>query len=206
MDNKYWKIFLFALSILLYTCTSWGQQGYYVEKRACHLDGFNGYKLVLHYRKGSLDTASFPFGYDLTQFVDLNDSCKLILIKELLQYENDTSICCQKMGGYNFGNEGCRGCKDMAENYEIRIDALFMINRLVWPKLMMLYSCYPSLYDTLEKVDITNNAEKIKMVYQEYRAWYQDCASNTHIPRYFPFNDGRFVWSGGRQSIVKKGR
>jgi len=202
-------ISIYLLALILFCCKSnyiLAQNGtYYVEKIKCMCQNTNGYKLILHYKNQASDLQSFAYGYGLEKFIMLNDSCKLILIKDLLSYSSDTSVCCLDIVANSFnGIEGCRGEEYNADHYSIQIDALFMINRLCWPKLMELYSCYTVLYDTLKKVDINNDPAKIEIVFQEYKKWLQDCQRKGKIPRYFPFNDGRYVWAGGRQSIARK--
>lgn len=100
--------------------------------------------------------------------------------------------------------EGCRGYPKNAQRYTIQVDALFMINRLCWPKLMELYSCSPVLYDNKLKKEINSNQEAIKAVFSKYKDWYAICKAKKLIPKYFPFNDGRYVWYGGQKSIAPK--
>jgi hypothetical protein len=197
------------LALIIFCCESnyiFAQNGaYYVEKRKCTYQSKKGYKLVLHYNSQGLDVQSFAYGYGLENFIKLNDSCKLILIKDLLSYSSDTSVCCLDIVANSFnGIEGCRGEDYTSDHYSIQIDALFMINRLCWPKLTELYSCYTVLYDTLKKVDINSDPAKIEIVFREYKKWFKECQRNEKISRYFPFNDGRFVWAGGRKSIARK--
>lgn len=178
----------------------------YIEKRECVTeDVYKGYKLVIHFTKDSSNLKAKVYDYYLDFLQGINDKIKLDLIGKLLSYEDDTSMCCLKVYAYSFnGNEGCRGASGGIDRYTLQVDALFMINRLVWPKLMELYSCSPVLYDNKLMKEINSDPEKIKCVFKEYKKWYEDCMAKGKIDRYFPFNDGRYVWYGGRKSIVPK--
>lgn len=166
---------------------------------------FKGSKLVLTYKNDTVAKQSFTYSYDLAFFIGLSDSSKLILIDELLKYESDTARCCLDATSWSFnGIEGCRGKPKNVKHYTLQVDALFMINRLCWSKLMELYSCSPVLYDNKLKKEINSDPEKIKCVFKDYKKWYAECKAKGRIPKYFPFNDGRYVWYGGRKSIASK--
>jgi hypothetical protein len=176
-----------------------------VEKRTDLVrDSFYGSKLVLLCRTDTGQEVSFTYSYDLAYFITLDNEKKLKLIGELLKYENDTSLCCLEVANYSFGNEGCRGHPPDVTRYTTQIDALFMINRLCWPKLMELYSCSPVLYDKRRGKAINDDQAKIKLVFAKYKKWYATCMSKGRLLRYFPFNEGRYSWFGGRKSIARK--
>lgn len=177
----------------------------FVEKSEClFMNKYKGSKLVLHYKDDTLQKESFTYGYDLEYFIKLSDDKKLLLIENLLRYENDTALCCLDVIGHSFnGIEGCRGVPK-SKRYTIQIDALYMINRLCWPGLMEFYSCYNVLYDTKTDKEINSDPSKIECVFKEYKKWYEECKAIGRIPKYFPFNDGRYVWYGGRKSGVLK--
>ena len=178
----------------------------YIERKECvSEDSYKGYKLIIHYVNDTSSQTAKTYDYYLDFLQGIDDKTKLKLIGSLLQYQDDTSLCCIKAYNYSFnGIEGCRGKPKDVTRYTIQVDALFMINRLVWPKLMELYSCSPVLYDNKLKKEINSDQEKIKCVFAEYKKWYTQCQAIGRIPRYFPFNDGRYVWYGGRKSIAAK--
>ena len=198
------KLF-FINSFFFATIVSIGQQSSLsVEKIECR-NQYHGSKLVLTCTSNSVTKKSSVYSYDMETFINLDDSCKLILIGKLLQYDSDTSSCCINVTNWSFnGIEGCRGKPKNVNHYTIQVDALFMINRLCWPKLMELYSCSQVLYDNELKKDINSDQEKIKIVFDGYKKWYNACKIKGKIDRYFPFNDGRYVWYGGRKSIAPK--
>jgi hypothetical protein len=177
-----------------------------VEKKECVSEkSYEGYKLVIHYYSDTLNQTAKTCDYYLDFLQGINDKVKLTLVGMLLQYQDDTSLCCLKAYNYGFnGIEGCRGKPKNVNRYTIQVDALFMINRLCWPKLMELYSCSPVLYDNKLKKEINSDPEKIKCVFKEYKKWYEECKIRGSVGKYFPFNTGRYVWYGGRKSIVPK--
>lgn len=204
-NNKIGKFFLIAL-LLVGVLNCYGQVAVVkVTKKICTYDTkYSGEKLIIHYTYDTVDLQS-PVEYWLDSFITLSNSVKLLIIEKLLGYEDDTSLCCINVVNRSFnGIEGCKGNPKGVTRYTIQVDALFMINRLVWPKLMELYSCAPVLYDSKLQKEINSNQEKIKCVFAEYKKWYEECKSKGSIPRYFPFNDGRYVWYGGRKSITLK--
>jgi len=178
----------------------------YIEKEECLSAGiYKGYKLIIHYKSDTLNIKAKVFDYKLDFLKAINDKMKLDVIGMLLNYQGDTTMCCLKVQHYSFnGNEGCRGKVENIIRYTIQVDALFIINRLVWPKLMELYSCSPILYDNKLKKEINSDQKKIKVVFDAYKKWYAECRAKGRIPRYFPFNDGRYKWDGGRKSIIPK--
>lgn len=200
MKKSFIVVFLFFISI-----TTLGQaDALSVEKVECK-NKFKGSKLVLVYKIDTTVKKSFIYSYDLDYFISLNDSSKLLLIESLLKYEDDSTRCCLDVTSWSFnGIEGCRGKPKNVTHCTIQIDALFMINRLCWPKLMELYSCSQVLYDSKLKKDINNDQKKIKMVFTAYKKWHEECKAKGKIEKYFPFNDGRYVWYGGRKSITLK--
>lgn len=176
-----------------------------VTKKKCTYDTkYSGEKLIIQYKTDTINLQS-SIEYWLSDFIELPDSTKLLIIEKLLGYESDTSLCCLNVINRSFnGIEGCRGKPKDAIRYTLQVDALFMINRLVWPKLMELYSCTPVLYDNKLKKSINHDQKKIKCVFAEYKKWYEECKAKGKIERYFPFNDGRYTWYGGRKSGVPK--
>ena len=195
--NKVLKILLLLINSYS-VCTG---QDVTVEKKFCSSQ--NGYKLFLRLQNSDSVLSSTTF-YDLKGFTSLTDDIKLVIIEKLLWYKNDTSKCCLPVSGYvhNY-NEGCSGTPQ-SKYYNIQVDALFMIGRLCFSQLTDRYSCHPVLYDTEEKKEINSEPEKIKLVFEEYEKWYNECKSKGKIGDYFPFNDGRYVWYGGRKSVVAK--
>ncbi len=195
-----------VVSIMFFhSCASGQGDAFTVEKKECFFKKkYSGSKLLIHYIKDSIRKSTSPYSYGLDDLVQLPDAKKLEIIDQLLKYENDTTTCCLDVigRGYN-GIEGCRGVPK-SKRFNIQIDALFMINRLAWPKITELYSCYNVLVDTLTNEEINNDPKKIKLLFQDYRKWYDECKAKGKIDKYFPFNDGRYAWFGQRKSLYPK--
>jgi hypothetical protein len=204
-SNKIPKIF-FSTLIFVWVLNCYGQDNFVgITKKHCTYAGkYSGEKLIINFIR---DTASLisSMDYSLFDFIKLSDSSKLLVIEKLLEYGNDTSLCCMEVSSWSFnGIEGCRGKPKGITRYSIQVDALFMINRLCWPKWTELYSCTPVLYDNKLKKSINNDSKKIKIVYAEYRKWFLERKAKGNVGYYFPFNTGRYGWYGGRKSGAPK--
>jgi hypothetical protein len=119
--------------------------------------------------------------------------------------EGDTSLFCGSAGAHFYG--GALSCKchiDNNINVPIQIDALYRINAIAFPHACWIYSCYPVLYDTVEKEIINDKPELIKEVYKIYKQWFEECNRKRKIGNYFPFNEGRYIWIGGHKSFYTK--
>jgi hypothetical protein len=129
-------------------------------------------------------------------FNTLPDSIKLVIVKQLLYFENDTSLCCYLVQELPFdGNDGRCGCPQ-GKRYRIQIDALYIINAICFDGSRS-YSCVPMIMDTLARKCVNENQAVIHEVYQKYWEWYYDCLKKGRIDLYFPFNDGRYKWKSG---------
>lgn len=203
--NKVCSLFLFSL--LFMETNPLFSQGISIKviKKPCFYNNkYDGFKLII---KDSSDVIKLESGleYWLDDFIKQPDSIKLIIIGGLLSYESDTSLCCMDVITRSFnGIEGCGGKPKDVLRYSVQIDALYMINRLCWPQWMEIYSCVPVLYDTVQEQSINNDNIKVRCVFKQYKKWYEACKEIGRIPKYFPFNDGRYVWYGGRKSGVSR--
>ena len=187
------------------TCICFGQQPkIQIIKKKCTYDRkYSGEKIIMHYQDDSLNLTSAN-EYWLNSFIKLPDSIKFLLIEKLLKCENDTALCCMNVVTRSFnGIEGCGGTPKSVKRYTIQVDALYIINRLCWPGSMDFYSCTPVLYDSKQQKSINNDQKKIKIVFAAYKKWFAECKTNGKIGRYFPFNDGRYVWYGGKKGIAE---
>lgn len=170
----------------------------FVKKESCSdLAPYKGYWLSVDYKEK--DSALKPL-YDVAM-IELSDKEKLTLIDQLLSFTKDKDLSCRKVTTHVYGSEGCRGFPDTVKRYSITIEALFIINRLCWPKSMEFYSCSPVLYDTLKKRVINDDANAVACFVKEYKKWYNECKKLGRVPKEFPFNKGRYVWFGGRKYV-----
>jgi len=191
--------FVLVIFVTLITGCVFGQDTKtFVKKIACSENApFTGYRLSITYNEQ--DNAQKELGF--LDEIQLTDNSKLKLIGQLLSFTKDKSLSCRKVTSYVFGSEGCRGFPDTVKRYSITIEALFLINKLCWPKSMEAYSCSPVLYDTLEKRVINNDPKAISCFVKEYKKWYKESKKLGRISKEFPFNTGRYVWFGGRKYV-----
>jgi len=196
-------IFILTFSVSGFTQEAW------TEKCKCSqtsYDGkiYNGSRINVFYTKGS-DTIKSS-SYRDSALIILPDSEKFVIIEQLLKYENDTSLYCLYAHAKLFGGElECRFWIDIkVESLPLSIDALYRINGIAYPYCCWVYSCYPVLYDTLDKIVINEKPELIKEVYKKYKIWFEECKQKGKIVAYCPFNDGRYVWYKGYKSFYPK--
>jgi len=204
MKNRL-EIIIFLL--LMYTTTCYSQTAW-IEKRVCDNDKWainKGYSLDVFFAKGN-DTIKSHAYLDTNPFVNLPDSEKLVIIKQLLTLENDTTLYCFKAGKYWGGEYECNGGFYSPINVPIQIDALYRINGIAFPNICWIYSCAPVLYDTLNRIIINDKPKLVEEVYTVYKEWFIECQRKGKIGNYFPFNEGRYVWyRGKRKSYYPKG-
>jgi len=175
-----------------------------VEKKPCGeklgytldilaFDGIHKYKITNEQRFTSYSGETLFRRYN-----KLTDVIKLETVRQLLSFENDTSLCCYLVQELPFdGNDGRCGCP-IDKQYRIQIDALFMINAICFDRCRS-YACVPMIMDTLSMKCVNEDPDAIKEVYQNYRKWFNDCMQKGKISDYFPFNDGRYVWKNGKK-------
>lgn len=192
------KFVLIIFVTLITECVFGQDTKTFVKKIVCSENApFNGNRLSITYKEKDSTLKELGFMSE----IELAEKEKLRLIGQLLSFTSDKSLNCRKVTSYVFGSEGCRGFPDTVTSYSITIEALFLINRLCWPKSMEAYSCSPVLYDTLEKRVINNEPKAISCFVKEYKKWYKECKKLGRVPKEFPFNTGRYVWFGGRKYV-----
>jgi hypothetical protein len=139
----------------------------------------------------------------IRKFNDISDFIKLETVRQLLSFQYDTSLCCYPVQELPFdGNDGRCGCP-IGKQYTIQIDALFLINAICF-EMCRSYACVPMIMDTITGKCVNEDTIAIKEVYQKYIEWYNICVEKGNIGKYFPFNDGRYVWKNGRKGFHKK--
>jgi len=200
------KIIVF-LSIITNTIYCFPQKAWIV-KRDCTQKYLNceykGFTLDIYFLRAN-DTIKSSSYWETNPFLDFTDYEKLIIIQQLLTFENDTSLWCGPAAAHFYGGAlECRCLLDSVINVPIQIDALYRINGIAFPNICWIYSCYPVLFDTIDKKVINEKPELIKEVYKKYREWLSKCMQKGMISDYFPFNEGRYVWYGGRKSYYPK--
>ncbi len=166
-----------------------------VSKQTCN----TGYsRLNVEVRKDGvlLDSARRKY-YDYSNIYKLHDSVRLKIVEYLLQFTFDTSICCNVVQSYdNVEYPGCYNKTPASNNFSIRIEALFIINRVIYNTYTYRIGCYPVLYDSETKQEINNNNCLINIMVERYRAWYKLYKDTGKLPDYHFLNEGRIKWWG----------
>ena len=206
------KCLIVFLGLFIFVVNGQSQTNIHVEKLKCKNDMEYSLELRVFYDSYNYEFAKenrfisyfpkepHPRNYITSHsaFNALPDSIKLVIVKELLSFENDTSLCCYLVQELPFdGNDGC--CRSpQGKRYRIQIDALYIINAICFD-MSRSFSCVPMIMDTLARKCVNENQVVIHEVYQKYWEWYYDCLKKGRIDSYFPFNDGRYVWKNGRK-------
>lgn len=173
----------------------------YIEKKSCENKQGRGYKLIIH--MSASDTKSKDSeqnDYSLTGLINLPDSVKLLIVGLLLQYKNDTAIVCKPVSSYGYiaYENTCKG-QPVSGYYSISIEALYLINRLCFPNEFSFCYCFPVLVDTITGKEINGKYEDIRNVFTFYESWFERTKKAGLIDKIFPFNDGRYMWYGGKK-------
>jgi hypothetical protein len=113
------------------------------------------------------DTSGINADYPV-MFSNSIDTLKAI--GELLKYEGDRRICALPIYGYSPLTSKIYFGKDT--NYSVQIEALFIINQLVYIDAFN-YSPYPVLVDTRTNKSYCVEGTAIQMAFRAYYKWYQ---------------------------------
>ncbi|WP_147284208.1 hypothetical protein [Sphingobacterium spiritivorum] len=148
--------------------------------------------LTVSYNK---DVDSVIFSATQGYVNNLTDLEKLEMIKCLLKFEGDTTRHPGMVHPLYFGNNSRNNIRFSPKSryFTIEINALYYIDRIAYGTYTDYYSPAPVLYDNIENVEINDCPEKVKLVFSEYKKWFDECIKTGKIPKYFPFNDGRYV-------------
>lgn len=113
------------------------------------------------------DTAIINATYPVIFSKDIDT---LKAIGELLKYEGDRRICALPICGYGPARSQIYLGQDT--DYSIQVEALFIINQLVYLKPFN-YSPYPILVDKRTNKAYSAAGIAIPMAFQAYHKWYQ---------------------------------
>ncbi|QQT24874.1 hypothetical protein [Sphingobacterium spiritivorum] len=187
------RILYLITALMLINSYSIGQP--YVEKIIMH---DNKAYLTVSYNK---DVDSVIFSATQGYVNNLTDLEKLEMIKCLLKFEGDTTRH-PGMGFPVYYANDARAIRfsPKSKYYTLEISSLYFVNRIAYGTYTDYYSPAPVLYDNIENVEINDCPQKVKLVFLEYKKWFDECIKTGKIPKYFPFNDGRYVWLYGKKS------
>lgn len=136
---------------------------------------------------------------------ELSDKEKLQLIECLLKFEGDTTRHGGRVFPVYYGTSAVYKRFSPKSKYQtLEINALYFIDRIAYGIYTDYYSPAPVLYDNETGIEINDNPEKVAIVFESYRKWFEECIKNEEIPKYYPFNDGRYVWFYGQKSYFSK--
>jgi hypothetical protein len=166
-----------------------------VSKQVCN----TGYsKLEVEVRKDGvlLDSLNRKY-YNYTSIYKLHDSVKLKIVEHLLQFVSDTSICCNSVQSYdNVEYPGCYDESPTSKSFSIRIESLFIINRVLYNTFTYRIGCYPVLYDSETKQEVNNNNCFVNIMVERYKALYKLYKDTGKLPDYHFLNESRIKWWG----------
>lgn len=194
MKDKIYYLIIFSLFIGNY-CV--GQP----SVRKILTENHKSYLLVSYLKEADTIQFTATKGY----INNLTDLEKLQLIDLLLNFNGDTT---QHPGMvlplYFAPNARSIRFSPTSKYFTVEINALYYINRIAYGADTDYYSPAPVLYDNEEKIEINDCPDKVKLVFLKYKKWFNECIKNGKIPKYFPFNEGRYVWLYGKKSRFSK--
>ena len=207
INGKILSVFFTVIMLQLVFCNAFAQlKNIRVEKNSCfhERDSIQGYKLVvvLEYKDSIIRPCED--GYDIIDLQNLPDSVKLVIIEQLLKFKGDLSICCRKVYKYYYEpvERVCVG-RPKSKTYPISIDALYMINKIVQPYGISLYSCFPVVIDWKTKEELNDYPDLIEDYYKVYENCFKKAKKKKKIDDSFQFNTTKYAWYGALQGTVK---
>ncbi|WP_160710849.1 hypothetical protein [Chitinophaga solisilvae] len=128
---------------------------------------------------------------------------KLVIVEKLLKFKGDTSLCCRKVNRFFY--EGIeRTCvgRPKTQYYNMQVDALYMINKIVRPEGISMYSCFPVVIDWKTKTEINNRRELIMDYYKVYEKCLKVARKTGRITDSFRFNTKKYAWYGAIEETL----
>lgn len=207
INNKILTVFFTAILLQIGFCKTFAQlKNIRVEKNSCwhERDSIQGYKLVivLEYKDSTIRTTED--GYDIKDLLNLSDSIKLAIIEKLLKFKGDLSICCRKVYKYYYEpmERVCVG-RPKSKTYPISIDALYMINKIVQPYGISMYSCFPVVIDWKTKRELNDCPDLIADYYKTYEDCFKKAMRDGKIGDGFQFNTTKYAWYGALKGTIR---
>ena len=196
MGIKFNTIILVHLFLFLGSYVAFGQIAVQVSKTSCFANSGNTIEVNVRNHGNLLDSIGRKY-YDYSSTYRLADSVKIKIIEKLFDFTSDTSLCCQEVKVYeNADYPGCFNEMPSAKEFSIRLEALFIINRIAYNTFTYRIGCYPVLYDT-ETMQIANNDNcLISIMVERYREWFKMYKGTGRLPDYQFLNAGRIRWWG----------
>ena len=198
------NIFTFIFSFLIFSSNViFGQTDIQVSKVSCSDNNSFYIDVEVYKNYRILDSLGREY-YNYPKIYRLPDSLKIIIIERILEYTSDTTLCCRRIRDYE-NMEYCYQIKPKSNHFPIRIEALFVINRIAYNSLTSRIACYPVLFDSITGQEINNNNHLIDVMVEHYKEWFRMYKETGKLPGdYFYFNRGRIKWWGKHLSSAIK--
>lgn len=135
----------------------------------------------------------------------LEDTTKIRLIEELLYYASDTTMCDNEI--YNLsGNYTVIRKSPLSKEYNLTIDALFLINYIALSSNAFYYSPYPLLYDSKSGKEICCGGKELDRVIEVYKKWFKKLKKDGFNNYCYPLAQKEYEWFGGmvKQQKIKE--
>jgi hypothetical protein len=95
--------------------------------------------------------------------------------------------CHQTLDGRHATDERAIRFSPRSKFYTVEISTLYFIDRIAYGVYTDYYSPAPVLYDNEDKIEINNCPEKVKLVFLEYKKWFEECIKIRKDSKVFSF-------------------
>lgn len=129
---------------------------------------------------------------------------KIRLLRDLMKFLKDTSICCVKVKPYAMGlNDSLHRLS--STRYSVQIDVLYHINFICFGPYASYYSPFPVLYDNRSGTEINSDLIKVREVCDIYRRWLERSFRSGFKNYQFPLLGTPYSWIFGatKKKILK---
>lgn len=190
------KSLLWWVLFIIISKNTIGQIVVQIDKTAC--SNKQGYYIKVCVRnQGILLDSNGVSYYDYSDLYRLADSIKIKVIEKLFDFTSDSSICCKKVLGYeNADYPGCYSGRPSTNIFSIRIEALFIINRIAYNSFTSRIGCFPVLYDTVTEQEVNENNCMVDLMVGHYKEWFEMYKKTGKLPTYLFLNKSRVKWWG----------
>lgn len=145
-------------------------KGRFIKKRiTCSLDNIYNYGYRLLYITDTSRGVQCQYQLDSIRLLSINQ--KIELIKELLSYQGDTSLCALPVMGYNPNVSTI--IDPERPRYSIQVEALFWVNQIYYSE-QFSYASIPILVNNQTSQHESIDGPGIALAFQEYKNWIQE--------------------------------
>lgn len=124
------------------------------------------------------------------------------ILKRIEPYFKDYTLCARKPRAFYLvsGNPPRGGVFPKGQKYTIAVEAMIIINYMMFGDEASFLSTFPVLYDRCTKTEVVfDDKEKISCLANSYKEWIESKKSTGKysIKDIFSFDNGRITWLGG---------